>query len=348
MLSFKNISFAYGEVGVISQLDLDIEEGSITCLLGPSGCGKSTLLRLAAGLESLQSGCINLDQQILASPEFSPPPEKRPVGLMFQENALFPHMSVFENIAFGLHGQSQSEKTARVNELLEMVGLLKYAERYPHELSGGQQQRIALARCIAPQPKVLLMDEPYASIDITLRRSLREAARHTLKKNNATTILVTHDPPEAMEMADIIAVMDNGKIVQKGTPEEVYLNPAAASVAKLFGDAQSFEAEFLGDSFRTSYGEIMVTCDFQISQGPCELVARPNGLSIKKQHESKLKITDLRYIGDVWVAFLLPEDLDHGLEPLRVAVTDLEDLEVGQSVGIYAEETGIFGFEFND
>ena len=201
-LSFNHISHTYQDTQVLNDLSLTAQPGQITCLLGPSGGGKSTLLRLAAGLGTIQTGQIELNGELLASSSLHPPPEKRPIGLMFQDNALFPHMRVSQNIAFGLAGIAKQEQAARVQALLEMAGMPSFAKRYPHELSGGEQQRIALLRSLAPQPQVILMDEPYASIDITLRRTLREAARQTLKQSETTTILVTHDPSEAMEMAD--------------------------------------------------------------------------------------------------------------------------------------------------
>lgn len=344
-LVFKNISHQYRHTQVLNDLSLAAKAGEITCLLGPSGGGKSTLLRLAAGLETIQTGCIELDGEELASATRHPPPEQRPIGLMFQENALFPHMTVARNIAFGLTGQSKPQQQQRVNSLLEMAGLPAFNERYPHELSGGEQQRIALLRSLAPQPRVILMDEPYASIDITLRRALREAARQTLKLAGATTILVTHDPAEAMEMADAIAVLDHGRILQTGAPQTIYEQPAAPSVAALFGDAQQLEAQSTTHGFSTAYGEIAAPDHARPgSDTGCRLVIRPDGLSLQKSDAANLKIIDLRYVGAGWIAFLLPQDALPSTRPLRVAVPRGGQFNLSDTVSLHAKSMGFFCF----
>ncbi len=208
--------------------------GEITCLLGASGCGKSTLLGLAAGLLSVQQGAIALAGEVLAEPGANPPPEARPVGLVFQDGALFPHMTLRANVAFGLPRERRGEADA----WLAKVGLAGMGGRYPHELSGGQQQRAALARAMAPGPQVLLMDEPFASVDIVLRRALRRECRILLREAGSTVVLVTHDPAEALDVADRIAVMEAGRIVQFGTPQELHEAPATAAVGAIFSGAQ--------------------------------------------------------------------------------------------------------------
>ncbi len=208
--------------------------GEITCLLGASGCGKSTLLGLAAGLLRVQQGEILVGGEMLADAQASPPPEARPVGLVFQDGALFPHMTLAANVAFGLPKARAGEAEA----WLAKVGLAGMGGRYPHELSGGQQQRAALARAMAPGPRVLLMDEPFASVDIVLRRALRRECRILLREAGATVVLVTHDPAEALDIADRIAVMEGGRIVQFGTPPELHDAPATAAVGAIFSGAQ--------------------------------------------------------------------------------------------------------------
>jgi iron(III) transport system ATP-binding protein len=208
--------------------------GEITCLLGASGCGKSTLLGLAAGLLRVQQGEIALAGEVLADARHSPPPEARPVGLVFQDGALFPHMTLAANVAFGL----PKARAGEADTWLARVGLAGMGGRYPHELSGGQQQRAALARAMAPGPQVLLMDEPFASVDIVLRRSLRRDCRILLREAGATVVLVTHDPAEALDIADRIAVMEGGRIVQFGTPPELHDAPATAAVGAIFSGAQ--------------------------------------------------------------------------------------------------------------
>jgi len=235
-LEFRHIAYAYGhgasETRALEDISLTAQAGEITCLLGASGCGKSTLLNLAAGLLKVQSGSIHLGGELLADSHTNPPPEDRPVGLVFQDGALFPHMTIAKNIGFGL---PKSEQSA-VEGWLELVGLPGLGGRYPHELSGGQQQRAALARAMAPGPQALLMDEPFASVDIVRRRKLRRECRELLRKRGATVLLVTHDPEEALDIADKIAVMDAGMILQFGTPEELRTAPASDDVAAFFDD----------------------------------------------------------------------------------------------------------------
>lgn len=208
--------------------------GEITCLLGASGCGKSTLLGLAAGLLRVQQGEVAVAGEVLADPRRNPPPEARPVGLVFQDGALFPHMTLRANVAFGMPKAQAGE----ADTWLARVGLAGMGGRYPHELSGGQQQRAALARAMAPEPAVLLMDEPFASVDIVLRRSLRRECRILLREAGTTVVLVTHDPAEALDVADRIAVMEAGRIVQFGTPPELHDSPATAAVGAIFSGAQ--------------------------------------------------------------------------------------------------------------
>lgn len=224
--------------------------GEITCLLGASGCGKSTLLGLAAGLLRVQHGTIMLGGEVLADADASPPPEARPVGLVFQDGALFPHMTLAANVGFGLPRARRGEAEG----WLARVGLAGLGGRYPHELSGGQQQRAALARAMAPGPRVLLMDEPFASVDIVLRRRLRRDCRILLREAGATVVMVTHDPAEALDIADRIAVMEAGRIVQFGTPEELHHAPATASVGAIFSGAQVITGALAEGGLDTQFG----------------------------------------------------------------------------------------------
>jgi iron(III) transport system ATP-binding protein len=233
-LEFRHIAHAYGQVRALEDISFTAPTGEITCLLGASGCGKSTLLGLAAGMLTVQQGAILLDGEVLADDHRSPPPEARPVGLVFQDGALFPHMTIAQNVAFGLH----KARRAEADGWLAKVGLASMGARYPHELSGGQQQRAALARAMAPEPAVLLMDEPFASVDIVLRRRLRRDCRILLREAGATVVLVTHDPAEALDIADRIAVMEGGRIVQFGTPEDLHQDPVNAAVGAIFSGAQ--------------------------------------------------------------------------------------------------------------
>lgn len=249
-LEFSQIAHAYGEVPALHDVSFSAGAGEITCLLGSSGCGKSTLLNLAAGLLSVQAGRISLAGEVLAEAGHHPPPEARPVGLVFQDGALFPHMTIAKNIGFGLAKDRRHE----VEGWLDRVGLAGLGARYPHELSGGQQQRAALARAMAPGPQVLLMDEPFASVDIVLRRRLRRDCRRLLREAGTTTVMVTHDPEEALDIGDRIAVMDAGSIVQFGTPDDLHERPASAAIGAIFGGAQVLRATRDGEGLRTVLG----------------------------------------------------------------------------------------------
>lgn len=249
-LEFRHIAHAYGQVAALEDVSFTAPTGQITCLLGASGCGKSTLLALAAGMLRLQQGSILLGGEVLADATRSPPPEDRPVGLVFQDGALFPHMTIAANLAFGL----PRERHGEVEGWLAQVGLAGLGARYPHELSGGQQQRAALARAMAPGPRVLLMDEPFASVDIVLRRRLRRDCRIILRERGATTVLVTHDPSEALDIADRIAVMEAGRIVQFASPQELHDAPASAAVGAMFSGAQVIAGTRGEGGFASAFG----------------------------------------------------------------------------------------------
>ena len=236
------VSHAYGDNKVLDKVSLMIPAGELVCLLGPSGSGKTTLLRLAAGLERLQEGEILINNEVVADPEMHVPPEHRGIGLMFQEYALFPHLSIIDNVTFGLDGQPKDKARRRALEMLDQVGMVQYAESHPHMLSGGQQQRIALARALAPEPKLLLLDEPYSGLDTNLRGQIREETLSVLKASGVATIMVTHDPEEAMFMADRIKILgNNGRILQSGSPHDIYYHPRHEFVAKLFGLMNRFK-----------------------------------------------------------------------------------------------------------
>jgi iron(III) transport system ATP-binding protein len=243
----ERVSHDFGPTAVLRDATLSVEPGEIVCLLGPSGCGKTTLLRVVAGLERLQSGRILVGGADIAHL----PPERRGIGLLFQDFALFPHLSALDNVAFGVGGDR-----ARAREVLRRLGMEEHAPAYPHTLSGGQQQRIALARALAPGPHVMLLDEPFSGLDTGLRARLRDDTLHILKGSGAATILVTHDPEEAMFMGDRIAVMDRGRIEQIGRPEDLYLRPTSAFVAGFFGEVNRFAARIANGAAATPLGAL--------------------------------------------------------------------------------------------
>ena len=257
-LSLRDVQHTFAANKVVKGIDLDIAQGEVVCLLGPSGCGKTTLLRIAAGLEVVQEGTVSLEGQAIAAPgKRHVPPEKRNVGLAFQDSALFPHLSVLENVTFGLKHLPSSQRRERALELLTQLGMADYADTYPHMLSGGQQQRVALARALAPTPKLMLLDEPFSSLDARLRDRIRDDTLHVLKKLGSATLLVTHDPEEAMFMADRIALMRDGKIVQQGAPYNVYTRPVDRASVAFFSDANVLRAGVSGALAQTVFGRFL-------------------------------------------------------------------------------------------
>lgn len=256
-LALHNVRHSFDGNNVVKGVDLEVKSGEVVCLLGPSGCGKTTLLRIAAGLETLQEGSVELDGQVIARPGMRHlPPEKRSVGLAFQDSALFPHLSVAENVMFGLKSLPASRRRSRAEELLDQLGMASYADVYPHMLSGGQQQRVALARAMAPSPQLMLLDEPFSSLDARLRDQIRDDTLHVLKKVGTATLLVTHDPEEAMFMADRIALMRDGEIVQTGTPRELYCAPSDPFVVTFFGEVNELDGVVKNGKVETPVGDV--------------------------------------------------------------------------------------------
>ena len=277
-LVLENVHHSYDVLEAVQDVSLELGAGEVVCLLGPSGCGKTTVLRLAAGLEQLQQGRIFMEGQAVAGNGTNVPPESRGVGLVFQDYALFPHLSVFENVAFGLQKIPASEKRTRCKKALAQVGMENYGEAFPHTLSGGQQQRVALARALAPEPKVVLLDEPFSGLDYRLRNQIRDDTLHILKESGAATLLVTHDPEEAMFMADRIALMREGRIVQLGQPVDLYYLPEDGFVAGFFGDINQLEGVVEGGSVKTPFGIVAAE---GIGDGTeVEILIRPEALRL--------------------------------------------------------------------
>ena len=235
-LELERVRHAYGRTTVLHDVSLDVGAGELVCLLGPSGCGKSTLLRLAAGLEPLQAGRIAIAGAVVAEPGRTVPPERRGVGLVFQDFALFPHLCVADNVGFGLRGLPAERRRSRALDLLATIGMAAAADQYPHTLSGGQQQRVALARALAPEPHLVLLDEPFSGLDSSMRERLREDFLALLRQAGVTALMVTHDAEEAMYMAEHIAVMEAGRISAVATPHDLYFRPANRFVAGVFGE----------------------------------------------------------------------------------------------------------------
>jgi len=280
-IAFEHVSHAYAELVAVDDFGLTVEAGEIVCLVGPSGCGKTTVLRIAAGLETLQDGRVSIVGSVVAdaSKRLDLPPDERGLGLVFQDYALFPHLSVAGNVGFGLRGLSAAERNRHVSALLEQLDLGRYASAFPHTLSGGQQQRVALARALAPDPQIVLLDEPFSGLDAALRGQVRDQTLHLLKSRNAATLLVTHDPEEAMMLGDRIALMRDGRIIQIGTPADLYLHPVNAFAAAFFGDVNRIEAVVRDGAVATPFGPIPVA---RLPEGTgVDVLIRPEALQVK-------------------------------------------------------------------
>ncbi len=257
LLDIKNIECQYQAQTIIQDLSFHINQGDISCLLGPSGCGKTTALRAIAGFEPILNGSITLRGNKVSMPGKMVAPEKRELGMVFQDYALFPHLNVYNNIGFGLRSSSKTERRQRADELLALISLEGFGERYPHELSGGQQQRIALARAIASKPDLLLLDEPFSNLDIDLREKLALEIRDILKEQGITALLVTHDQQEAFALGDMIGIMNEGRILQWDTPFNLYHEPNNRFVANFIGQGVFLKGKLLAPNLvKTDIGEI--------------------------------------------------------------------------------------------
>ena len=339
MLVVNKVSHRFSKNVALNDISFECKAGEVTCLIGHSGCGKTTLLRLMAGLLPLQSGEIALNGSTLASPLVMVPPELRSVGMVFQEGALFPHMSVIDNVAFGLRENGAKE---RAHEWLARVGLSDCAERYPDSLSGGQRQRVALARAMAPEPAVLLFDEPYANLDVPLRRTLRKDARQIIRETGAVGVFVTHDPDEVLAMGDNVVVLDQGVMVESGTPQTLYEAPKSRYTAELFGNPQMLEGIIHDDGITSPLGEWdrNVLTDPTIANGPVTLIVDANQLMLETDSEGP-QITHIDNIGG-----LNRVTVKHGLEDASRDFGCPRDLSADIVVGSRIRVTPKFGTVF--
>lgn len=321
-LELSAVSVAYGAQTVVKGVSFRLSKGRIACLLGPSGCGKTTLLRAIAGFEPVVLGAIHIDGAKVSSPSNTQAPERRHVGVVFQDFALFPHLTVAENITFGLHDLSKTERRARLTEMLALVGLGGLEKRHPHELSGGQQQRVALARAIAPRPSLLLIDEPFSNLDTEMRERLSHDVRRILKEAGMTALLVTHDQQEAFVMGDKIGVLAGGQLQQWADAETLYQRPANRFVAQFIGHGTVVRARIggAGDLLHTVLGDTLVADSRQIPPGVryVEVLVRPDQIRLQSESDGRANATVLRR------AFRGPDvlytlRLDNGQETLALA-----------------------------
>ncbi|XSG82695.1 MAG: ABC transporter ATP-binding protein [Methyloligella sp. ZOD6] len=343
-LAFQGIGRAFDDQPVLQDIDLEIPAGEILCLLGPSGCGKTTLLRIAAGVERPSRGRVLLDGEEVTGPSRFVLPEKRGIGLMFQDYALFPHLTVLQNVAYGLRDLGRSEARREALLALERVGLASYAGQYPHILSGGEQQRVALARAIAPRPGVLLMDEPFSGLDSRLRDRMREDTLAVLHETKATAIVVTHDSEEAMRMGDRIALMRRGRLVQVGSAEELYTAPKEIFAARFFSDLNEIPAKIVSGRAESSLGNFPAQ---GYAEGAEVLVCiRQRDLKLLPAGEGTPgRMVDIRFLGDAVLIEIAVAGLDRSVfarteNPVPPPGTEVGIAVVNGDPLVFAAETG--------
>ncbi|MEM6528063.1 MAG: ABC transporter ATP-binding protein [Chloroflexota bacterium] len=326
----NHLTKQYDGFTAIEDVSLEVHEREILVLLGNSGCGKTTLLRTIAGLERPNGGEVYLDGNLMAGNGIFVAPERRQIGMVFQDYALFPHLTVAENIEFALKGRGSRDKRARVAEMLTLVGLDGLDKRYPHQLSGGQQQRIALARALAPAPSVVLLDEPFSNLDAALRKFMREEVRRILTGAEATAIFVTHDQEEAMSIADRVAVLQAGQLLQVGTPLELYRHPQVRDVAVFLGEANMLHGEAHGDTVETIVGTLALA---RPAQGKVEVMIRPEAVVLEPAESGIGEVVDVRYSGYYQLASV---KLESGLM-IEARVWAQTSIERGNYVNIRVE-----------
>lgn len=342
MLALTDVSFRYGDDVILDAVSLTLERGQIGCILGPSGSGKTTLLRCIAGFEPVCGGEIHAGSHKLSSPLYQVPPEQRRIGMVFQDYALLPHLSTMKNVAFGLHGMSSAEKRSRALQFLQKVGLESLAERYPHELSGGQQQRVAIARAMAPEPDLLLMDEPYSNLDLALRQTLGQEMRALLKSLGATALIATHDHHDAFAMADMTGVLNHGRLLQWDTAYRLYHRPADRFVAEFVGKGvwlpgriatgQSVEIE-------TGLASGSMIADWPVGT-PVDVLLRPDDVVHDDDSTLTAEVVNKQFKGS---EFLYELRLPSGGRLLS-SVPSHHNHSVGESIGIRLETDHVVVF----
>ena len=299
LLELRNVDVSYGKKTVLHDVSLHVNRGNFACLLGPSGCGKTTALRAVAGFERIDRGEIRLRGKVVSRPGYSTPPENRKVGMVFQEDALFPHLTVEGNIAFGLKKHERRQRPSVVDEMLDVVGLKGLGDRFVHELSGGQQQRVALARALAPAPDTVLLDEPFSSLDVDLRARLGDEVKDILKRRGVTTILVTHDQNEAFALADHIGVMRDGRILQWDTGYNLYHEPADRFIARFVGQGVFLRGTLIGpDAVDTELGVIRGNRAYSWPMGSMvDVLLRPDDILPDPEGEVSARVVSRAFKG---------------------------------------------------
>ena len=309
ILNLEGVGFGYDKTTqILSDFSFKVDQGEIVCLLGPSGCGKTTALRIIAGFEPIQEGTVTINGKQVADAASCDPPEARKIGMVFQDAALFPHLTIANNIGFGLHKESKQARQERIKELVSLIDSEGYEQRYPHELSGGQRQRVALARAMAPRPALILFDEPFSNLDADLREKLGRELRHVLKKSEATVVLVTHDQNEAFVMADRITLMNQGQIIQTGTPQDLYNTPANPFAANFIGEGHLIKGTIQKDGrAMCALGDIAVEGEGLEPGMKVEILVRPEQVIVSTAGVAA-KVEDVFYRGSDTLTQLTLED----------------------------------------
>lgn len=330
-LYVDHLCHAYGSRRVVEDVAFGLTAGEVHCLVGPSGCGKTTILRLIAGLEALQGGRVIIDREVVAEPGRAIPTEHRRIGLMFQDFALFPHLRIGDNVAFGLTSLDRKARRRRAADLLAHLNMAAYIDAYPHMLSGGEQQRVALARALAPRPRLMLLDEPFSSLDATLREQVRDDTVALLRAERTPVLMVTHDAEEAVRVADQIHVMLDGRILQSGTPAELYSHPASPFVAGFFGPPNRFKGWVLAGEVSTPLGQMKAK---HLADGTAvDVLIRPEGLHPSRTLNGKEPHFDVHRIRDLGTNRVLELKLTDG-PILTVRMTSYADFEAGDTVTV--------------
>lgn len=333
-LMLEQVELRYGKSTAVHTSSFTVQQGQIACLLGPSGCGKTTLLRAIAGFEPLTQGQISLNGQIISTPQSTLATEQRHIGMVFQDYALFPHLSIADNIRFGIRKQPRIAQQQRVKDLLQLVSLPGYENRYPHELSGGQQQRIALARALAPKPALLLLDEPFGSQDTELRETLAREVREIIKQEGITALLVTHDQHEAFAMADEIGVLQAGRLQQWGSAYELYYQPNNAFVASFIGQGSLVTGILLDQSrVQTALGILNYSSLSLVHNTEVDVLIRPEHVHLVAQDAPSALITSKVFRGNEYLYTLKLAEHDE----LLALSSSQQSYAIGDKVGIHLE-----------
>lgn len=342
MLTIQNLNLSFAGKKVLQQFGLHMKEGEIVCLLGQSGCGKTTALRAIAGFEKADSGEIKLDDKVLLNDVYYMPAHLRHIGMVFQDYALFPHLTVADNIAFGLHELNKVDKQKRVEELLNLIGLPEYAKRYPHQLSGGQQQRVALARALAPNPRLILLDEPFSNLDADLRHRLAKDIRELLKQQQTAAIMVTHDRHEAFAMADYVGVMMDGCLKQYDTPYSLYHFPKSLEVAHFVGSGSLLDGEMVGENeVETVVGTLFIhrKHDFKVGD-KVKVLLRPDDVECVDRAECPAKIIDKEFKGSYFSYTL---QLNNG-EQIKIELSSQHSHQIDEKICIQFKQKSYIAF----